>query len=93
MDELKRDARRKASAAYRQRVLDGPDAAEYAQRFRDYAADSARRRYQRDDAYREQKKYDAKMYYYYDNSYGQFLLSLRKLFVENKLKEKSDVCI
>lgn len=80
--DRRREAQRRASAAYRQRVLDSPNAAEFTERFRTYAKESARRRYQTDEMYRETKKAAGRLRYYYDDSYGQFLLAIRKLFKE-----------
>jgi hypothetical protein len=81
MDQ-RREAQRRASAAYRQRVLNGADAAEFTERFRTYAKESARRRYQTNEIYRDTKKAAGRMRYYYDDSYGQFLLAIRNLFKE-----------
>lgn len=79
MDE-KRESKRKASQAYRQRQL-ATNPIEYAERQRGYARKCFRIYYYTNKEYRERHKKEAREKAYYDNSNNQFLLVLRKLFI------------
>lgn len=47
---------------------------------RGYSSTYAKKRYESDDEFREQRKHTARLYGYYDNRKDGFLLSVRKLF-------------